>query len=107
VSIQEKRALPDARDCEYNVRIQDGSSDCEGPSALEGPSDQDNAQQLQSFDLELDKRLQRSSALMLLGLKEKHKLAQSTIQSIVNGVTGLFQQHVDAVKSQVTNCIAY
>ena len=45
--------------------------------------------------------LQRSSALLLLGLKEKHKLPQSTVQSIVNGMTSLIQQHTDTLKSQV------
>ena len=114
VSMLEQRTLPDklhAGDSESTIgsnQTQADSSDFENlyPSALEStsdPSDQDNALQPRSFD----NQLQRSSALMLLGLKEKHKLPQSTVQGIVNGVTGLFQQHVDALKSQVTNCITF
>ena len=33
--------------------------------------------------------LQRSTALFLLGLKEKHKLSQAAVQSVVDGVTSL------------------
>ena len=103
VSVQEQRTLPDTEDTVSINQTQDDSSDVETPSApaLEctvEPCDQDNAaQQLPSFE----KQLQRSSALMLLGLKEKHKLPQSTVQGIVNAVTGLFQQHVDALRLQV------
>ena len=35
--------------------------------------------------------LQKSSALFLLGLKEKHQLTQATVKSIVEGVTTLTQ----------------
>lgn len=45
--------------------------------------------------------LQKSSALLLLGLKEKYKLPQSTVQGIVHGVTSLLQQQMDILKSQV------
>ena len=48
-------------------------------------------------------QLQKSSALLLLGLKEKYKLPQSTVQGIVNGITSLFQQQMDTLKSQVRN----
>ena len=33
--------------------------------------------------------LQKSTALFLLGLKEKHKLTQAAVQSVVEGVTSL------------------
>ena len=45
--------------------------------------------------------LQRSTALFLLGLKEKHKLPQAAVQSVVDGVTSLLQQRLDILHSQV------
>ena len=45
--------------------------------------------------------LQKSSALLLFGLKEKYKLPQSTVQGIVYGITSLLQQQMDILKSQV------
>ena len=38
--------------------------------------------------------MQRSSALFLLGLKEKHKLTQVAVQSIIDSVTTLTQQRL-------------
>lgn len=52
-----------------------------------------------------DNPLQRSSALLLLGLKEKYKLPQSTVQGIVNGMTSLIQQQMDTLKSQVIKTV--
>jgi len=48
--------------------------------------------------------LKKSSALFLLGLKEKHKLTQVAIQDIVDNVTNLTQQRLSAVKLQVISC---
>ncbi len=45
--------------------------------------------------------LQKSSALFLLGLKEKHKLTQVAIPDIVENVTNLTQQRLSIVKHQV------
>ena len=45
--------------------------------------------------------MQKSSALFLLGLKEKHKLTQVTVQSIIDNVTTLTQQRMSSSKSQV------
>lgn len=45
--------------------------------------------------------LQKSSALFLLGLKEKYKLTQVSIQGIVDGVTSLTQQNMSFLQSQV------
>ena len=45
--------------------------------------------------------MQESSALFLLGIKEKFKLTQSSIDGIVQGVTAMNQQHLSALKSQV------
>jgi len=44
---------------------------------------------------------QKSSALFLLGLKEKYKLTQISIQGIVDGVTSLTQCNMSVLKSQV------
>lgn len=45
--------------------------------------------------------LKRSSALFLLKLKEKQKLTQVTLQSIVEGVTSLFHDHLDSIRAEV------
>ena len=45
--------------------------------------------------------LQKSTALFLLGLKEKHKLTQAAVQSVVEGVTSLLQQRLDILHTQV------
>ena len=45
--------------------------------------------------------MQKPSALFLLGLKEKHKFTQVTVQSIVDNITTLTQQRISSVKSQV------
>ena len=45
--------------------------------------------------------MQKSSALFLLGIKEKFKLTQSSIDGIVQGVTAMNQQHISILKSQV------
>lgn len=47
------------------------------------------------------KLLQKSSALFLLGLKEKYKLPQVVVQGIIDGVTSLTHQRMEIVKSQV------
>lgn len=56
-----------------------------------------------SFDLppcSMD-ALQKSSAVFLLGLKEKFKLTQVAIQEIVEGVTSLTQKRISILCSQV------
>ena len=47
--------------------------------------------------------LQKSSAFFVLGLKEKYKLTQATVQGVVEGVTILTQQQISILKSQVCN----
>lgn len=46
--------------------------------------------------------LLKSSALFLLGLKEKYKLTQVSVQGIINGVTSLTQQNINFLQSQVS-----
>jgi len=48
--------------------------------------------------------LQKSSALFILGIKEKHKLTQTAIQGDLNGVTNLSQHRLSMLHSKVT-CI--
>ena len=51
------------------------------------------------------KLLQKSSALFLLGLKEKYKLPQVVVQGIIDGVTSLSHHQAEIMKSQVFfNC---
>jgi len=50
--------------------------------------------------------LQRSHALFLLRLKEKHKLTQVAIQDIVQSVTDITQQGLSVLKSQVCSALA-
>ena len=45
--------------------------------------------------------LQKSSAIFLLGLKEKFKLTQVSLQGVIQGVTALTQQNIGMLKSQV------
>ena len=48
------------------------------------------------------KDLLKSSALFLLGLKEKYKLTQASVQGIINGVTSLIQQNTSFLQSQAS-----
>jgi len=48
--------------------------------------------------------LQKSSALFILGTKEKHKLTQTAIQGVLDGVTNLSQHRLSMLHSKVT-CI--
>ena len=45
--------------------------------------------------------LQESTALFLMGLKEKHKLTQVALQGVIEGVTSLIQCHLDSLHTQV------
>lgn len=51
--------------------------------------------------------LQKSSALFLLGLKEKYKLTQVAVQGVLEGVTNLSQQLLNLLHSKVHVCIPY
>ena len=45
--------------------------------------------------------LQRSSALLLMGLKERHKLIQVALQGVVQGVTSLVQSRMDLLYDHI------
>ena len=45
--------------------------------------------------------LQKSAATFLLGLKEKFKLTQVSLQGIIQGVTSLNSQNISTLKTQV------
>ena len=48
--------------------------------------------------------LQKSAAIFLIGLKEKHKLTQTAIQGIVDGFTNVSQHQIGSLQSQVLCC---
>lgn len=45
--------------------------------------------------------LQRSAALFLMHLKEKHLITQTALQGVIEGVSGLMQGHLDSLHSEV------
>lgn len=49
--------------------------------------------------------LQKSSALFLMGLKEKHKLTQVSLEGVVKGVTSLVQCSLVELHSQVSKSL--
>ena len=49
--------------------------------------------------------LQKSSAMFLLGLKEKFKLTQAAVQEVVEGVTNLTQKRISILRSQVCDVL--
>ena len=51
-------------------------------------------------DLQSSSQLQKSSALLLMGLKEKHKLTQVSIQAMIEGITNLTQQRLKFLQAQ-------
>ena len=51
-------------------------------------------------------QLQRSSALFLLGLKEKHKLTQVALQGLIEGTTALVQCRQDILRSQLLSILS-
>ena len=48
--------------------------------------------------------LQKSSALFILGLKERHRLPQAVLQQILDGVTILSQSRLNVLQSEVLIC---
>lgn len=70
-------------------------SDSDEP-CCEGSVETDNNEQFSSQSI-----LQKSSALFFLGIKEKIKLTQTSIDGIVQGVTAINQQQISVLKSQV------
>ena len=51
--------------------------------------------------------LQNSSALFLLGLKEKYKLTQVAIQGVIEGVSSLSQHQMSLLRAQVFEARVY
>lgn len=46
--------------------------------------------------------LQQSTALFLMGLKEKHKLTQVALQGVIDGATSLMQSRLSSLHAQVS-----
>ena len=103
-------ANPTAADASYT------SSDIPGAIELRNGTDSDfddafedvglqHNDELGSQDLSLKLpdqcMVQKSSALFLLGLKQKHKLTQVAVQEIVESMTSLTQQRLSVLKQQV------
>ena len=67
--------------------------------------DEDVLNDVDVFDSQLPcsskESIQKSSAIFLLGLKEKFKLTQISLQGVIQGVTALTQQNIGMLKSQV------
>lgn len=53
------------------------------------------------------KPLQQSSALFLLGLKEKYKLTQVTIQGVIDRVSSLNQHQMSLLKAEVIHMFIF
>ena len=49
--------------------------------------------------------LQRSSALFLLGMKEKHQLTQVALVGVIRGVTSLMQNHLSALQADINQLL--
>lgn len=49
--------------------------------------------------------IQRSSALFLMGMKEKYKLTQTALQGIVEGVSGLMRSHLSVLHTQISSVL--
>lgn len=81
-------------DSEHNSDTDSSLSDSNEYAEYNTETDSD----LQGISQEV---IQKSSALALLGLKEKFKLTQVSLQGIVQSMTSLSQQHTSALKAQV------
>ena len=96
-------------DRSHSTMLDDGNniddvtdSDDDDVTCYEGSVETDSSHQFSSLSFS-----QKSSALFLLGIKEKFKLTQSAIDSIVQGITAMNQQHISVLKSQVATCFSF
>lgn len=92
----EERILMNSTDLELDSESDAVYSDTD-ELYYENDVETDSSQQCSSESI-----IQKSSALFLLGIKEKFKLTQSSINGIVQGVTALNQHHISILKSQVS-----
>jgi len=78
-------------------------------SADEDDDEHRNTDILQSHDMQVSDSylchspeiIQKHSASFLLGLKEKFKLTQVSVQGVIQGVTALNHQNINSLKQQV------
>ena len=91
-------ALPDSSSSVVNTSL--GYNTCESSS-----SDEDDIEEvvIGVDNADPTTMLKKSSAAFLLKLKEKQKLTQTSLQSIIEGVTGLFQHHLDALHARINS----
>lgn len=99
------RHQPDAVLESPSVGSRDGANDdmdvgCEVTDNLENLRQGEGARNLSADLTEASSlQLQRSCALFLMGLKEKHKLTQGALQSVIEGVTSLQQERIGVLHS--------
>lgn len=93
--------VADSENESFDAICDDNNSDCTSNSTTKNTcnDDKDDAEELE--DILPHELLQNSSALFLLGIKEKYKLTQVATQGIVEGVTNLTQQLISVLKSKV------
>ena len=92
---------------EYHVdEIEDNDSDDDGENYISCGSVERNSISVTNHEkAPSSEGLLKSSALFLLGLKEKYKLTQASVQGIVDGVASLMQQNINYLQTQVsTKC---
>ncbi|XP_065908072.1 uncharacterized protein [Dysidea avara] len=79
----------------HDQAVQEDITNCNTGCTNE-PTDCDNQSYIPSQDM-----LQKNSAMFLLGIKEKFKLTQVSLQGVIEGVTALNQQNINTLKSQI------
>ena len=86
-------------DCNEDHIINDGytsnDDDDDHSAALDGCNDNDQP------CCSTQDMLKRSAAMTLLGLKEKFKLTQASLQGVIQSMTALTQQNMSILKSKV------
>ena len=82
---------------------EDGTVEFGGEVGIGGET---NAFQFCLQPLSVRAQLQKSSALFLLGLKEKHKLTQVALQGVIDGATALVQCRQDVLRSQIMSILS-
>ena len=100
--VVEEGCLP-ANDESYNPKLSDNdnSYDSDDDENHTGNHDHERSDITSEIPCYSQEMLQKSSAIFLLGLKEKYKLTQTAIQGIIEGFTDVTQQQISSLQSQV------
>jgi len=107
-AVHDERSTDTCEASVINEESLNGNEDSDGYSTHDDDDDDDDDNALtdpdmcDSHQLCFSKEsLQKSSAIFLLGLKEKFKLTQVSLQGVIQGVTALTQQNINMLKLQV------